>query len=302
MKFGLPLFGVSPRFYADIARAAEDNGFESVWMPEHLVFPEVIPPTYPYSESGYPMVTADTPLFDPWVVLSFIADATSSIRLATNVFVLPLRHPIAVARSVVTLDRVSNGRVTLGIGVGWLEEEFDALGQSFHDRGKRADAMIPLLRRLWSDDVIEEHNEHFDIGPVKFQPKPRQGSIPIEVGGTTAPALRRAGRLGDGWIEVGSPTLEVSRREARGRARRASRRRPRRGALRGDPRWRVRRRPRRRAPQRGDRRDPNHRGTGADRPHERRRDRRLHQALRRRGDHPRLRRCRCEPTLTDSGA
>ena len=101
------------------------------------------------------------------------------------------------------------------IGVGWLEEEFDALGQSFHDRGKRADAMIPLLRRLWSDDVIEEHNEHFDIGPVKFQPKPRRGSIPIEVGGTTAPALRRAGRLGDGWIEVGSPTLEASARSSR---------------------------------------------------------------------------------------
>lgn len=208
MKFGLPLFGVSPRFYADIAQAAEANGFESVWMPEHLVFPEEIPPTYLYSESGYPPVTSDTPLFDVWVVLSYIAHATSTIRLATNVYILPLRHPIEVARSVVTLDRLSNGRVTMGVGVGWLEEEFDALGRGFADRGKRADAMIPLLRRLWSDDVIEARDEHFDFGPVKFQPKPRFRHIPIEVGGASKPALRRAGRLGDGWIEIGSRDLD----------------------------------------------------------------------------------------------
>jgi probable F420-dependent oxidoreductase len=211
VKFGLPLFGVSPRFYADIALSAENNGFESVWMPEHLVFPETIPPTYLYSESGHPPVTSDTPLFDVWVSLAFIAHATTTIRLATNVYVLPLRHPIEVARSVVTLDRLSNGRVTMGIGVGWLEEEFDAVGRGFHDRGKRTDDIIPLLRRLWHDDVIEVHDAHFDFGPVKFQPKPRFGSIPIEVGGVSPAALRRAGRLGDGWIEIGSPTLEVAR-------------------------------------------------------------------------------------------
>jgi probable F420-dependent oxidoreductase len=185
VKFGLPLFGVSPRAYAEISCAAEANGFESVWMSEHLVFPERIPPTYPYTESGQPPVTADTALFDVWVALSYIAHATETIRLGTNVYILPLRHPVEVARSVVTLDRLSNGRVTLGVGVGWLEEEFDAVGRGFHDRGKRTDAMIPLLRRLWSDDVIEEHSEHFEFGPVKFQPKPRHGSIPIEVGGVT---------------------------------------------------------------------------------------------------------------------
>jgi alkanesulfonate monooxygenase SsuD/methylene tetrahydromethanopterin reductase-like flavin-dependent oxidoreductase (luciferase family) len=111
----------------------------------------------------------------------------------------------------VTLDRLSIGRVTMGIGVGWLEDEFDVVGRGFHDRGKRADAMIPLMRRLWTEDVIEVHDDHFDFDPVKFQPKPRFGSIPIEVGGVSAPALRRAGRLGDGWIEIGSPTLEAAR-------------------------------------------------------------------------------------------
>jgi probable F420-dependent oxidoreductase len=213
MKFGLPLFGVSPRYYADIAKAAEDNGFESVWMPEHLVFPEEMPSTYLYTESGQPPVNPNTPLFDVWVSLSNIAQATSTIRLATNVYVLPLRHPIEVARSVVTLDRLSNGRVTMGIGVGWLEDEFTAVGRSFHDRGKRTDVMIPLLRRLWTDDVIEHHDEHFDIPPIKFQPKPRFGAIPIEVGGISKPALRRAGQLGDGWIEIGSPDLEEARRK-----------------------------------------------------------------------------------------
>jgi probable F420-dependent oxidoreductase len=211
MKFGLPLFGVSPRFFADIARVAEDNGFESVWMPEHLVFPEEMPSTYLYTESGQPPVNPDTPLFDVWVSLSNIAQATSTIRLATNVYVLPLRHPIEVARSVVTLDRLSNGRVTLGIGVGWLEDEFTAVGRSFHDRGKRTDVMIPIMRRLWTEDVIEHHDEHFDIPRIKFQPKPRFGTIPIEVGGISKPALRRAGQLGDGWIEIGSPTLDEAK-------------------------------------------------------------------------------------------
>ena len=210
MKFGLSMFGLAPRHYPDIAAAVEENGFESVWMPEHLVFPAVIPPTYLYSESGYPPVNADTALYDPWVVLGAVAHATSSIRLATNVFILPLRHPIQVARSVMTLDRVSNGRVTLGMGVGWLEEEFVAMGQSFADRGKRADEMIGVMRRLWTEDTIEHHGETIDFGPVKFQPKPVQkAGIPIEVGGTTKPALRRAGRLGDGWIELGSGSIET---------------------------------------------------------------------------------------------
>ncbi len=208
MKIGLPLFGLSPRFYADVAQSAEANGFESVWMPEHLVFPATMPATYLYSESGTPPVDVRTPLYDPWVALAYVAHATTAIRLATNVYVLPLRHPIPVARAVVTLDRLSNGRVTLGIGVGWLEDEFLAVGQSFHDRGARTDAMIDVLRRLWSDDVVEEHGSHFDFGPVTFEPKPRRGQIPIEVGGATPRALRRAGRLGDGWVEVGCATLD----------------------------------------------------------------------------------------------
>ncbi len=212
MKFGTSIMGVSFRSYPEVAAAFEESGFESIWIPEHLVFPADMPPTYPYSDNGYPPVTPDTPAYDPWVVLSYIAASTHRIRLATNIYILPLRHPLQTARSVVTLDRVSGGRVTLGIGVGWLEDEFDYLGLNFASRGRRTDAAISAIRRLWREDVIEVHDEHFDFGPVKFNPKPlQQPSIPIEVGGTTPPALRRAGRLGDGWIEVGSVDLDEFR-------------------------------------------------------------------------------------------
>jgi probable F420-dependent oxidoreductase len=209
MKFGTHTMGISPRYLAEIVRAYEQNGLESIWIPEHLVFPATIPPTYPYSETGYPIINPDTPTYDPWAVLSYLACATSTIRLATNVFILPLRHPLATARSVVTVDRLSGGRVTLGAGVGWLEEEFDYVGVPFRTRGKRTDAIIEILRRLWGEDVIEVHDEHFDFGPVKFQPKPLQKpSIPIEIGGSSPAALRRAGRLGDGWVEIGAESID----------------------------------------------------------------------------------------------
>ena len=206
MKFGLSMFGLSPRYYPEIAAAAEANGFESVWMPEHLVLPAEVPPTYLYTESGYPPIDSRTPLFDPWVVLGAVSQATSTIRLATNVYILPLRHPIATARSVTTLDRVSGGRVTLGVGVGWLAEEFDLVGQEFANRGKRTDEIIGLLRTMWAreTDIIEHHGEFYDLAPFRFQPKPVQKpGIPIEVGGASPAALRRAGRLGDGWVAIG---------------------------------------------------------------------------------------------------
>jgi probable F420-dependent oxidoreductase len=212
MKFGLSLFGLSPRYYPKIAAEAESNGFESVWVPEHLVLPAVMPSTYLYTETGMPPIDPRTPMFDPWVLLASLAGATSTIRLATNVYILPLRHPTVTARSVVTLDRVSGGRVTLGVGVGWLEDEFLLAGQEFHNRGKRTDEIMELLRRMWSrdEDVIEHHGAYYDLAPFCFEPKPVQKpSIPIEVGGASKAALKRAGRLGDGWIEIGARDPEA---------------------------------------------------------------------------------------------
>ncbi len=202
MKFAMSMSGLGARHYPDVAEAAEANGFDSIWMPEHLIFPVEMTPNYSYTPDGYPPMHSDTPAFDPWVVLGGVATRTRNIKLATGVFILPLRHPIPVARSIITLDRLSGGRVIAGIGVGWLPDEFEIVGQDFHNRGRRTDEMIELMRRLWTEETIEFHGQFYDIPPVKFLPKPvnKQAGIPIVVGGTSPGALRRAGRLGDGWI------------------------------------------------------------------------------------------------------
>jgi probable F420-dependent oxidoreductase len=201
VQFGLNAFGLSPRHLPDVAALAEAHGFTSVWVPEHLVFPVDIPPAYLYSVDGYPPMRSDSPAYDPWIILATVAARTTTIRLGTNVYILPLRHPVSVARSVVTLDRVSGGRVNFGVGVGWMKEEFDIVQEDFSTRGKRADEIIPLLRRFWTEDVIEHHGAFYDIPPITFEPKPLQKpGIPILVGGTSPAALRRAGNLGDGWM------------------------------------------------------------------------------------------------------
>ncbi|TFV86416.1 LLM class F420-dependent oxidoreductase [Blastococcus sp. CT_GayMR16] len=210
MKFGLTLVGLRPRWYTDVARQVEAAGFESVWFGEHLVLPATLPSTYPYASDGNAPITPDSPLYDAFVMLAGIATATTTLRLGTNVYVLPLRHPLVTARSVVTLDRLSGGRVTLGAGVGWLKDEFDAAGVPFAERGSRMDEIIPLLRRLWSgQDPITHEGQHFSFGPVHFRPKSIQKpSIPIELGGTSPAALRRAALMGDGWMELGSSDVD----------------------------------------------------------------------------------------------
>jgi probable F420-dependent oxidoreductase len=190
-----------------VARRAEAAGFESIWMPEHLVFPVEMPSTYPYSETGQPPVYPGSPLYDAWVTLAYVAACTRRIRLGTHVYILPLRPPLVTARAVATLDVLSGGRAVLGAGVGWLEDEFHFSGLSFANRGRRTDEIIRLLRELWSEKVIDFHGEFYELGPLRFEPKPVQKPLPIEIGGTTPPAMRRAARLGDGWLATGKIEL-----------------------------------------------------------------------------------------------
>ena len=200
MKFALPLFALPLRHYIEVAQAAEANGFDTLLMPEHLVLPYPMPDTYPGTSDGVAPIVPETPTFDPWVTLGAVAACTTTIRLATSVYILPLRHPVVTNRALVTLDRISRGRVTLGAGVGWNRPEFEAAGQDFDTRGPRTDEIIGILREFWTEKVIEHHGPHYDIGPVMFEPKPVQKpGIPIEIGGDSNPAIRRAGRLGDGW-------------------------------------------------------------------------------------------------------
>ncbi|NQZ99526.1 MAG: LLM class F420-dependent oxidoreductase [Myxococcales bacterium] len=209
MKLGLSLFATSPETFAQIAKRAEEVGFESVWIPEHLVFPAELPATYPYSKDGRAPVRPGTPLYDPWVTLAFVASATKTIRLGTSVYVLPLRHPLVTARAVTTLDLLSGGRTILGFGVGWLQEEFEIVGEQFPKRGRRSDEIIEILKKLWSEKIIDHHGEFYDLGPLRFEPKSVQKPHPpIVIGGESRAALRRAARLGDGWIGVGGQSLD----------------------------------------------------------------------------------------------
>jgi probable F420-dependent oxidoreductase len=181
-----------------LATIAEENGFESLWTVEHVVVPAGYKSPYPYSPTGRMPGPEESPIPDPLIWLTWIAAATKSLRLATGILILPQRQPAVLAKEVATLDVLSGGRVILGIGVGWLEEEFDALGVPFASRGARTDEYIEALRVLWRDPESTYHGRFVDFDRVKSYPKPAQeGGVPISVGGHTEAAARRAGRLGD---------------------------------------------------------------------------------------------------------
>lgn len=207
MKFGIALGRLNPAFFLEITLLAEELGFESVWLPEHLVFP-VHMTRSPIPGDEHPPVPPSTPVFDCFAYLSFLAGRTSRIRLGTHVYNLALRHPFVAARAVQTLDIVSGGRAEAGVGAGWLESEWRAAGLEFSTRGRRLDEALEVCRRLWTEEIIEHHGEFFDFEPVMFEPKPVQRPRPpVLVGGESHAALRRAARLGDGWIGM-DHTLE----------------------------------------------------------------------------------------------
>ncbi len=204
INIGFSIFGLKPTAILKVAARAEELGFGSVWVGEHLVFPAEIPATYPYSASGRAPVNPESPLLDPLVVLGFIAAATKKIKLGTGVYILPLRNPFVTARAVTTLDCLSEGRVIFGVGVGWLKEEFQAVGENWENRLKRMGEAVEVIKRLWTEDTIQYKGHYYSFDAVKFQPKPVQKPHPpIEFGGVTKAALRRAAELGDGWISAG---------------------------------------------------------------------------------------------------
>jgi probable F420-dependent oxidoreductase len=197
--FGIDLGMCNPSAWHDVAQAADELGYESVWLPEHLVFPEVIEGS-PAPHHAHVSVSPQTPLYDPFVMLASLAAKTERIRVGTNVYNIGLRHPFVTARAASTLDIVSGGRFDLGIGVSWLAAEWEATGLDFATRGARADEIIAICRRLWSEPVVTHEGRFFQFGPVVFEPKPRQSPIPLHIGGDSPPALRRAVDSGQGWI------------------------------------------------------------------------------------------------------
>jgi probable F420-dependent oxidoreductase len=228
VKLGIALGRLNPAFFAEATLEAERLGYESVWMPEHLVFPLDMSGS-PHLDDADVTLPPTTPVQDVFAYLAYLAALTTTIRLGTNVYNVGLRHPFTVARAVTTVDRLSNGRVEFGVGASWLRQEWEAAQLDFTTRGRRVDEALAICAELWTEPVIEHHGDHFDFQPVAFEPKPLQAPYPpILVGGESNVALRRAARLGDGWIGMAhTPASVVPRidrlRDLRARAGRQDR-------------------------------------------------------------------------------
>ena len=196
-----------PEWIAPMAREAERLGFESLILPEHVVLAVEYVSRYPYSRSGRVPMPSDCVIPDPLDTLAYVAGLTSTLGLATGLLVLPWHHPLVLAKRAATVDRLSEGRLRLGVGLGWLREEIEAGGVDFASRGERADETIDAVRAVWSADPAQGAHftgRHFSFSGVQSFPRPAQpGGVPIEVGGTTTAAIRRAARRGDGWLSLG---------------------------------------------------------------------------------------------------
>jgi len=206
MKFGIMFASVGAFATAEgaatIATAADEMGLESIWSVEHVVIPDGYQSRYPYNESGRLPLAEGADIPDPLIWLAYVAGVTRRIRLATGILIVPQRNPLVLAKECASLDRLSGGRFELGIGVGWLAEEFQALGVPFEDRGARTDEYCEAMLALWGQEKATYHGRYVDFDGAISRPKPTGGSVPIIVGGHSPAAARRAGRYGTGFFPV----------------------------------------------------------------------------------------------------
>lgn len=209
MTFGCTVPNSEPNATPEHLRAtavrAEELGFDHIWVGDHVVMPTQVASPYPYTETGASPFNPEDPWCDPIATMCYLAGCTQRIKVGACVLVLPYREPVVTAKMVSTLDYMCGGRVILGVGVGWMEEEFKALGlNTFRERGKVSDEQIRVFKELWTKDDPEFHGEYYQFSSIKFSPKPVQKPHPpIWVGGHTNAALRRAANLCDGWLPVG---------------------------------------------------------------------------------------------------
>jgi probable F420-dependent oxidoreductase len=187
-----------------LARKAESVGVESLWTFEHAIVPNDYSSRYPYSADGKMGVTPETNFVDPLIALSAIARETSRVRLGTGVNILPQTNPLLLAKQAASLDFVSDGRFMLGVGIGWLREEYDAMGTPFERRGARFDEYIEAMRQVWAGDTVEHESEHLHWSGFKSYPVPVQKPFPVVIGGSKGKAFQRIARFGQGWF---APTV-----------------------------------------------------------------------------------------------
>ncbi|HVH17004.1 MAG TPA: LLM class F420-dependent oxidoreductase [Myxococcota bacterium] len=206
MKFGLMFVNsgpfANPKLFEVLVRTADEVGIESLWTVEHVVVPVGYESQYPYSPTGrMPGNSEKIPIPDPIVPLAYAAAITKQIKLGTGILILPQRHPVYVAKEMATLDVLSGGRALLGVGIGWLEEEFEVVGVPFRERAARTEESVRALRSLWAPEPSRFEGRFYRWGPVESYPKPVQPrGVPIVVGGHVEGAARRAARVGDGFF------------------------------------------------------------------------------------------------------
>jgi len=185
--------------WVELTRTAEAVGFDQVSLSDHVIYPDKLESTYPYRSDGKPTFKPFQPWPDVWVMTGALAAVTERIRFSTHVYVLPARNPLLVAKAVGTAAWASGGRVLLGVGAGWMREEFEVLEQPFARRGARMEEQIEVLRTVWQGGMQEHHGEFYDFDRLDMSPPPPE-PVPILIGGHSEVALRRAARVGDGWM------------------------------------------------------------------------------------------------------
>jgi len=208
MKFWQALTWVEPDQLLDAARFAEEVGFDGCMLADHGVFPREVRSPYPYASDGHPPMDPDAPYPDCWATLGALSAVTQKLRFTISVYVLPLRNVFEVARAAGTVAILSGNRLALGAGIGWMKEEFDVYGVDFKTRGKRCDEMIEVLHKLWQGGMVEHHGRFFDFPALQIAPAPSR-PVPIWMGGSSEPALRRTAALCDGWLGAGNTPEEV---------------------------------------------------------------------------------------------
>ena len=220
MKFLCGFVWIDPTHYLPLARTVDACGWDGIVLSDHLVHIEKIASHYPYHESGERPWQAADPYPDVWVSIGAMAAVTERVRFYQGVYILPLRDPFTLAKAIGTAALLSGDRVSLGMGLGWMREEFELIGADFDHRARRAGELLEVLRKLWTGEMVEHHGRFYDFPRVQMSPGVRR-HIPVFVGGRTPAALRRVARLGDGWIpdilsiaelKAGIATIEAERR------------------------------------------------------------------------------------------
>ena len=214
MKFVLSTSFSKVQHLKALAPVADGHGWEAMSFSDHVVNPEQISTPYPYTEDGSRRWQPFTDWPDPWVTIGALAAITTRLRFTNNVFVLPMRNPFLVAKAISTAAIISENRVTPAFGVGWSADEFALMQQNFKTRGKRADEMLEIMRLLWSGEMVTYQGQHYQFDALEMNPAPSQ-PIPIWIGGISDPAMRRAARLGDGWVTDLQTSEDIIRSIAR---------------------------------------------------------------------------------------